>query len=357
MATARMVVAACVCVGLGASTACRAEATPPPAVDELVVYEPGNLPVILLAPHGGTVRPEGMPTIPDLPGADVATDELAREVALALTYTDAEGIERRPYLVLSRMHRRLFEPNRSWETDLRRGWVDAEGKRVEPHPRAERVHRDFHTCAEHAMRAVEREHGAGLLVDLHGLAATRKLDMYGYLTLAGDLWEKADTTRPTPDGLLAAALRKRSTLRVAAARKATASEVANLVRGPGSLAGLVDRAYRELYPDIVDADGKPRGRPATPSDRYPNPKGAETPDRDGTYFNGAYDILAHSSFQEGTRVDAVQIETLPDARNSKTARARFARALARALREFLPRHYGFSISPPAGPDAAGPARP
>ncbi|MBT3292083.1 MAG: hypothetical protein HN380_32370 [Victivallales bacterium] len=188
------------------------------------------------------------------------------------------------------------------------------------------------------------------------MSAKRSVDMYGYLLRGRELSAKEDGNHPTPDTALAKAIRARSTMRHAASRKKTDSEVASLVRGPQSLASLVDQAYSKLYPALTNAAGQPRGRPATPSARFPSPKESSTPDHDLVYFNGSYDIFAHSSRQQGVRVDAVQIETLPDARNTRTQRSRFATCMATALREFLRLHYDLDIASPAKP-APGAAAP
>ncbi|MBT3288993.1 MAG: hypothetical protein HN380_16710 [Victivallales bacterium] len=327
----------------------------PPVTDELVIYERGNMPVIVLAPHDGRRKPEGMP-LRKRGIRDVSTSKLARRLCSELAYTDANGVQRRPHLVINLASRAVADPNMSWERNVKAGWFDAGGKRAEPPARAKRIHGDFHACAAYAVKSVEADHGAGVLVDLHGLSAKRSVDMYGYLVRGRELSAKEDGSRPTPDTALAKAIRERSSVRHAASRKKTDSEVASLVRGRQSLASLVDQAYSKLCPALTNAAGQPRGRPATPSARFPSPKESRTPDHDLVYFNGAYDIFAHSSRQNGVRVDSIQIETLPDARNTRAQRVRFAKCMATALREFLRLHYDLSIASPAKP-APGPAAP
>lgn len=300
-----------------------------------VVYEPGDLPIVLLAPHGGRIVPEGMATMAEAKGRDSNTDDLARAIAAALTYRDADGKEHKPYLVVNLLHRKVVEPNRSWAQDERQGWVDASGKKVGPDARAVEHYRDFHARADEAVQAVQRQYGAGLLLDIHGLAASRKLDMYGYLIRATDLHADDKPDTPGTDDQLAEALRTRSTLRFAASRRTSAHERAELVRGPTSLSSLVDAYYR--------AHGHPDGRPATPSLQYPNPKAPGTLDADVPYFNGSYDIAAHSSNQPGVHVDAVQIETTWDVRRTEASRQLFAEALADAVRQFVKAQYGLTL--------------
>jgi N-formylglutamate amidohydrolase len=338
---------------VAAATDCRAQeaetqqpspdqtAAPESNPDGFVIYERGNMPVILLAPHGGTVRPEGMPVLTKYTGRDVNTDLMARAIAAALTYEDEAGVTRKPHLVINRLHRKYSEPNRSWKTNLERGWIDADGEPADPDPRAVRVFEDFHAFADFAVRTVQREHGSGLLLDIHGLAASRPLDMYGYLLKSADFRESEVDDTLADDEQLAAAILERSTLRAAASRKKSDAEIAGLVRGEKSLASLMNAAYARLYPDLVDEAGNPSGNPAIPSKRFPDPKGEAVPGQNKIYFNGAYDVAAHSSFQDGVAVDAVQIEITADDRRNKAARQRFAQAMAEAVREFLALHYDY----------------
>jgi len=150
-----------------------------PVTDDLVLYERGNMPVIVLAPHDGTVKPEGMP-LRKLSTRDVLTAKLARLLCAELAYTDADGVQRRPHLVTCLASRAVVDPNLSWERNLEHGWYDGENRRASPPARAKRIHRDFHACVAYAVRSVEANHGAGLLLDLHGLSARRSVDMYGY---------------------------------------------------------------------------------------------------------------------------------------------------------------------------------
>ncbi len=318
-------------------------------MSEFVSYAQGNLPVILLAPHGGNVKPEGMPVMPRQTGRDVGTAELAKAISDRLMFTDAQGVKRRPHLIINHLHRSFVEPNRSWSDNLKRGWLDTSGKPAGPHQGAERLHRAFHASAASAVKKVESEYKTGVLLDLHGLSLSRKLDMYGYLLRASDLHQRKNLDRTATDAELAQRLRERSSIRTAASGKKSAREITELVRGSQSLASLVDRAYRDLYPDLRNSEDGQAGRPATPSARFPNPKGSETPDHTRTYFNGAYDIFIHSSRQAECRVDAIQIELTADARNTKVQRARFARCMARALRQFLRIHYGLKMDPPGKP--------
>lgn len=331
---------------LPAPTATTAETDPPPPNPwGDVTLEAGNLPVILLAPHGGNVRPEGVPRRTDGPKRDYAADLLASEVARALSWIGVDGTVHRPHLITMALHRSCADANRAlddppWATE------NEAGEAIEAHPRAVRAWEDFHAYAGWAVARVQAEHGKGLLLDLHGLAASRTADHYGYRLRRDDLHDEERADGMSSDEALAARVREASTMRALARTKATDAEIASLIRGVDSLATMVDVAGAELFPEITDEEGEPRGRPAKPSARIPDPWGPGVPESDRTYFNGRYDIQAHSSWNEGVLVDAIQIETTRDARHDEAGRRRFARALALALRRFFTRHHQMRIEAP-----------
>lgn len=131
------------------------------SVKELVAVQAGDLPILLSAPHGGTLEIPGVPPRvgEGLPrgGAgfstsrDIGTEQLARDVA--------EEIERRfgkkPYFVISRVRRRYVDPNRP----PRIAYEDQSAK-----PVYDRYH---DSLARFCREALDR-FGGGLLLDLHG---------------------------------------------------------------------------------------------------------------------------------------------------------------------------------------------
>jgi len=264
------------------------------------------------------------------------TSLLAKEIKDQLSFVDKHGTQRQPHLIINLASRAVVEPNTSWEENLEAGWFDDDGNRVEPPSIAWEVYSLFHSCADQAVQSVQEQFGCGLLLDIHGLAAEVPIDMYGYLVW-GIKYQK-------PVEEFAEIVRNESSLRYAAGRKKTAQEVMELISGKESLASLVDEAYQDNFPEFTDSEGNPRGRPATPSARFPYPKGDSSPTKDRAYFSGGYDIEAHSSYKNGINVDAIQIETTPDARNTEELRKRFAGCLKIALNKFLSLHYALEVN-------------
>jgi N-formylglutamate amidohydrolase len=132
-----------------------------PPVSDLVTTQEGKLPVILSAPHGGTkdvlgVAPrkgEGLPTGGSgyFTGRDTNTEELAHAVSAAIE----KKIGRKPYMVVARFHRKYIDANRPPEI----AYEDAKAKPTYD------AYRE--TLAAYC-RAVKKEYGRGLLLDIHG---------------------------------------------------------------------------------------------------------------------------------------------------------------------------------------------
>jgi N-formylglutamate amidohydrolase len=128
---------------------------------ELVVSQVGDLPVVISAPHGGSLE---IPGVPPRKGEgleagpagfrvvrDGGTEELALEVARQL----AERMTGRPSFVISRVHRRYVDFNRPPEIAVE-------------HAQARIVYDQYHTAVADAVRTIREKHGFGLLIDIHG---------------------------------------------------------------------------------------------------------------------------------------------------------------------------------------------
>ena len=77
-----------------------------------VEYIPGDLPIIVVSPHGGSLRPADFPPLAQPHGKDSWSQEYARGLADELQLRTG----RRPHLVVSHVHASLFNPARSQDT-------------------------------------------------------------------------------------------------------------------------------------------------------------------------------------------------------------------------------------------------
>jgi hypothetical protein len=229
---------------------------------QYVDFTAGTLPLIVSAPHGGTLQPASIPnrTGPNASTVrDANTEVLAEDIHAAFA-TRTGGT---PHTIIVRLHRIKLDANREI--------VEA----AEGNPIAERTWREYHGFIEAAREAVLAQHGRGFYIDLHGHGhAIQRLEL-GYMLSASEL-------AGTDAALNAPAMVQKSSIRTLAT--AGPRTHAELLRGQHSLGTLLEA----------------RGFPSVPSTQQPNP-GSDP------YFSGGYNTGRHSSRNGGT-IDGVQIE-------------------------------------------------
>lgn len=266
-----------------------------------IEYVPGDAPLVIVAPHGGTLSPSGLPDR-SCAGCTTTNDLNTQELARTLVEEFRQRTGARPHLIVNRLHRRKFDGNRDLAeatggtTSLNVSWTW------------------LHAAIDSARAGVTRRHTRSLLIDLHGHAhAIPRLEL-GYLL--GDAELRAS------DATLAAAgaMSRSSVARLAADTRTVDDRGVRLLRGPRSLGALL----------AVE------GIRSVPSPTDPAPLIGEE------YFNGGYNTQRHGSLAGGS-LDAIQIECqLPGIRDSESNRAAFARALTTALRTYFTVHYGWT---------------
>jgi hypothetical protein len=195
---------------------------------ELLVV-PGQLPLVISAPHGGGLRPMAWPV---REGGVQVRDTNTYPIALAL----GEAIRRRtgqtPSLIASRVHRRHLDLNR-----------DAKESGAELGEPQRSLWQDYHGGIEQACRLAQRQGGGrALLIDLHGHGHEHGLIELGFAVSAENL-RKSD---------------------------AELSD-SSWIRGPMSLGAELDR----------------RGWKSVPSPSQPAPELGQD------YFNGGYTVRRH----------------------------------------------------------------
>lgn len=263
-----------------------------------VEYLPGELPLVISAPHGGDLEPS---EIPDRTYGETVTDSWSRETAVAVRDAFVERTGRAPHLVISHLKRTKLDPNREI--------VEA----AQSSSYAENAWREFHAYVEAAEQAVVERFGSGLYVDLHGHGHEILRAELGYLLSAADL--------DRPDSVLdSGGYAARSSLRSVA--EGGVVPFSEILRGATSLGG-------ELAA---------RGVPAVPSPPDPSPGSAP-------YFTGGYNVDRHGSRQGGRMVSGIQME-LPrrGVRDTDESRRAFAAALAEAVEAYMTIHWGFFAS-------------
>lgn len=279
--------------------------TEPPAPTPLdtagwVVAEPGTMPLVIVAPHGGELSPEVLPTR-SCSGCVTSNDTNTQELARAIVEAVQQRTGHRPFLVINRLHRRKFDANRD-VTEATGGYVPLEV-----------VWRGYHGAIDSARARTLRVYPRALLLDIHGHAhAIARLEL-GYLLSASEL--------RLSDSLMGTKLGTSSIARLALDAR-SGDRGAALLRGPNALGSLLAAASIPAVPSALDP------APATGQD----------------YFNGGYTTQRHGSVGGGA-MDAIQVEHhYLGIRDTQASRARYATILAEAVATFLARHYGWTPS-------------
>jgi hypothetical protein len=277
---------------------------------DYVEYLPGTLPIVVAAPHGGTLTPD---ELPDRTGnvttvRDRETEELARQIGEV--FDDLFG--GRPHIIIMR---------------LRRTKIDANREIVEAtlgHPLAERAWHEFHLFTDAAKAQVMAQHGSGFFLDLHGHGHTWEGEPLNWIELGYRL--TATELAGTDTQINGAAMVTKSSIRTLV--QTSGSTHVALLRGPYSLGTLLEEEGYRSVP--AASDPHPDGRP---------------------YFSGGYNTMRHGC-SGGGPICGVQVEAnFAGVRDTPANRAAFAAALGRSLETFFQQHYGVSLG--AAEPAAG----
>ncbi len=146
---------------------------------DLVLAQPGTLPIILTAPHGGR---EAIPSVEPRrgedktsrkwggfkTGGDANTDVLAERIAAEITQLTG----RAPYLVVVKFQRKYVDANRPPELALE-------------DPRARPYYDYYHQSVRRFIDEVRNGYPAGLLIDVHGQSKVPDVVMRGTLNGRG----------------------------------------------------------------------------------------------------------------------------------------------------------------------------
>ncbi|MBI3073715.1 MAG: N-formylglutamate amidohydrolase [Deltaproteobacteria bacterium] len=242
---------------------------------DLVVVEPGDLPIVITAPHGGTSEVTGVyqrtATCGTLKG-----DQKTLDVATKIRDEVKALLGRAPYLVAAKFGRKWIDANRSDATD------DPEARAYDD-PNARPVHAAYHRAVRDAVDAARAKFGKAILVDVHGQS--------------GDGQEET-IHRGTRNGQTVTDLVSRC-------------GVAALV-GPKSLFGALAQAGYKIFP--------PPG--VAPDKKKENPN-----------YGGGFTVSTYGS-HNANGVDAVQMEIGVSLRTDDVKRKKLKKDIAAAVKTF-----------------------
>lgn len=260
-----------------------------------IEYTPGDLPLVIAAPHGGRLTPDEIPNRTNgVTDMDANTQELARTL-VAVIHAETG---RHMHLIVCRLHRSKLDANR----DLTEA---AQGSEI-----AAQAWKEHHDFIDQACDAAVKQFGVAFLIDLHGHGHADPRVELGYLHGALDLAD-CDEALNESNYVNASSLRwivERSQL-----------SHTELLRGPQSLGALLEA----------------KGYPATPSPRMPVPT--------EPYFRGGYTIARHC--QAKRNITGLQIEAnRPRLRDTAENRMMFSRALVQSLSVYFQLHLGINLN-------------
>ncbi len=252
---------------------------------DYVFLQPGELPIILSAPHGGGLNApegiaprsgEGLETGPAgfFTGRDIGTEELARETALAIE----QRFGKKPYVVASKLHRKFLDPNRPAKIAL-------------DNPAIQPVYDLYHQSLEKYCREVTNQFHRGVLLDIHGQGS------------------RSDTVfRGTKNGLTVSELKRKFGV--------------DAHDGPHSLFGLLQSRGWTVFPNMhreanVEVDNEQSG------------------------FTGGYIVSTYGS-HKSQPIDAMQLEFGSEYRTN-ARRTQTANELADALADYAVAYMAMSV--------------
>ncbi len=133
-----------------------AAAEEPLREDRLMIASPGELPVLITAPHGGTTGIAGVPVREVRQGERVTLrrDELTNRLAMHMADELERRLGKRPYLVVAEFSRKSLDANRPEATAYQ-------------HRAAAAHYQDYHGEISRFTEEIRKKWGHGLLLDLH----------------------------------------------------------------------------------------------------------------------------------------------------------------------------------------------
>jgi len=264
--------------------------------NDYIEYVAGNIPLVVSAPHGGTLRPT---EIPARQGGTQVRDTNTTELARTFYEEMRNHLGGQPHLILVHLHRTRLDANRSI------------GEAAEGQTYAEQAWTEYHHYLDLAKRSVVQNYGRGLYLDFHGLNSSRTKIELGYLLTSSQL--NIDSTRMQHLGYA-----NFSSIRTLAHE--STDDFEQLLRGSDSLGSLLTN----------------RGYDSVPSTQFPDPDG-------GPYYRGGYNTVRHGSISGGP-ISGIQIEhNWAGVRDNPANRTNYTRALAESTDQFFISHFRMNL--------------
>jgi N-formylglutamate amidohydrolase len=249
----------------------------------------GDLPLVISAPHGGTLTPNEIPNR-SCSGITTVRDRNTTELADEIKYQMKQNFGVEPYVVSALIHRKKIDLNRDVELATC------------GHSLAKEVWQEYHRNIEDALQSAIEEYGSVIFIDLHGHGHEIQRLELGYLLRNEELRESYEGLGETQE------LAEKSSLNNLISTNPEI-EFQDLLTGESAFGTIMEN----------------EGVPAVPSMQDPFPYPGEA------YFNGGYNTRRYTS-DDYADVFGWQIEANFDGvRDSDENRSKFAKAFSKAI--------------------------
>ena len=265
-----------------------------PGLRGFVEYIPGDLPIILTAPHGGDLKPSDLP--------DLQTGHGKDNHSMEATLKTAEHIENitghKPHIILCHLH--------PFKAYFQRTNIDeAAGE----HPDVRQAYFEYQNFTEIARKKILTSWGKGHLFEMHTNGHSEKWTEFGYGVSGAYL--------NGPDSVLVER-QKYSTIQELASHDNI--DFLDLIKGPNSLGALLEAA----------------GYNSVPSSNNPGPG-------DGGYFYSNQNPWRYGSNKGGT-LDATHVENYWGFMDNSSKQDLYGAAMGAAMVDFVEHFYGLDLS-------------
>lgn len=268
-----------------------------------IEYHIGNIPIILSAPHGGSVTPTNIPDR-TCNNPTTVTDSRTREMALSIDSVFHAKTGCRIHLIVCNLKRTKLDCNR----DITDGACGD--------PNAEIAWTAFQHYIDSARLLAESNFPESFYIDLHGHGHTKQRLELGYL-LWGSRLRNSDST------LNSAQFIDYSSIQNMVGSNINNYTHAQLLRGPHALGTLFENAGYPAVPSMQDIH----------------------PDTTDAYFSGGHNTVQHTCKTAGVSSNGVQIElNYTGVRDNEANRIRFADSLSNILIVYLKHHFNLDYS-------------
>ncbi|CDH58921.1 n-formylglutamate amidohydrolase [Lichtheimia corymbifera JMRC:FSU:9682] len=267
---------------------------------DYVTYHPGNLPLIITAPHGGYLKPKDIPDRKPKNNTALIGDMYTSDIAFAISDAVADKCHgARPHVVVFHVSRRKVDANRPIESG-----TDS--------PQGQAAWKEFHQAIQNAVDHVMANHEHGLILDIHGQAHPHERVELGYLLYKSELTRLDDD-----DQAMDEAVKRNSSIQALAKRVASLVPPHELLRGNGSFGDLLETSSNSVIRTM-------------PSPSHPYPYSEER------YYRGGY---ITQRYHTSNIMDAIQLELPKHLRFTKQGRDTITMAIADAACYMLDTYY------------------